>query len=272
MIKVDPGNSSISRFSGFGIYFMDEEARKWLYVGGEQQNDMIAASISEPGLYALMENNDNTPPEIEITVEHQGFIEGSYISETPVISARITDENGIDTRPNRLMVLLNGTPVDSSEYTYSVSPTKSNLVLLSYAPTLNPGTHNISVVAFDANNLSAQASRSGKVAEELEIKDVANYPNPFEPGTKERNKGTIFAYFLIAPGDADKVTLKIYTVTGRLVKTMDNLDAFIEYNEYHWDGKDEDGEELSNGVYFYKLIAEKDKKRVEKIGKLAVLR
>jgi len=268
MIKYDQSDSSIS--DRLGIYFMDEETRKWFYVGGERLNDMISATISEPGLYALMENNDNTPPEIEITFEHQGFIEGSYISETPVISARITDANGIDIRPNRLMVLLDGTPVDSSEYTYSISPTKSNLVLLSCAPTLNPGTHNISVVAFDANNLSAQKSISGEVADELEIKDIANYPNPFEPGSKEKNKGTIFAYILTT--QADKLTLKIYTSTGRLVKSMDNLDAFADYNEYHWNGKDEDGEELSNGVYFYKLIVEKDKKRVEKIGKLAVLR
>jgi hypothetical protein len=267
MIKYDSSASDVNRL---GIYLMDEETRKWLYVGGERLNDTIAASISAPGLYALMENNDNTPPRIEITFEHQGFIEGSYISETPIISARITDENGIDTRPNRLLVLLDGVPVDSSEYTYSASPTKSNLVLLSYAPTLSPGTHNISIVAFDANNLSAQKSISGEVAEELKIKNVANYPNPFEPGPKEKNKGTIFAYILTT--QVDKLTLKIYTSAGRLVKSMDNLDAFADYNEYHWNGKDEDDEELSNGVYFYKLIAEKDKKRVEKIGKLAVLR
>ena len=270
MIKFERNDSSISDVSRLGIYFMDEETQKWLYVGGEQLNDNIAASISEPGLYTLMENNDHTPPQIEITVEHQGFIDGDYISETPLISARITDENGIDIRANRPMVFLDGTQVDTSEYTYSVSPTKSNLVLLSYAPTLGPGTHNISVLAFDANNLSTQESISGEVSEELEIENVANYPNPFEPGPKERRKGTIFAYFLTA--QVDKLTLKIYTVTGRLVKAIDNLDAFAGYNEYHWNGLDEDDEEPSNGVYFYKLIAEKEKKRVEKIGKLAILR
>ena len=270
MIKFERSDSSISDVSRLGIYFMDEETHKWLYVGGENLDDRIAASISEQGLYALMENNDHVPPQIDITFEHQGFIEGSYVSETPTISARITDENGIDLRANRLMVFLDGTPVDVSEYTYSVSPTKSNLVLLSYAPILSPGTHKISVVAFDANNLSTQESISGIVAEELEIKNVANYPNPFEPGAKEKNKGTIFAYILTT--QADKLTLKIYTVTGRLVKAMDDLDAFADYNEYHWNGLDEDDEELSNGVYFYKLIAETDEKRVEKIGKLAILR
>ncbi|MFQ6042722.1 MAG: CARDB domain-containing protein, partial [Candidatus Poribacteria bacterium] len=269
MIK-SAGDSSVSDVNQLGIYLRDEETDKWLYVGSEQMGDRIAASISEPGLYALLENNDHTPPQIEITVEHQSFIEGSYISETPIISAQITDENGVDTRANRLMMFLDDTTIDASEYTYSVSPTKSNLVLLSYAPTLSPGTHNISVLAFDASNLSAQESISGEVAGELEIKNVANYPNPFEPGAKEKNKGTIFAYILTT--QADKLILKIYTATGKLVKAMDDLDAFADYNEYHWNGLDEDDEELANGVYFYKLIAEKENKRVNKIGKLAILR
>lgn len=258
--------------SRLAIYQFNDEMQKWLYIGSEQVDDKITATISESGTYTLMENNDQTPPHIDITVEHQGFIEGSYVSETPVISARITDENGVDVRPNRVVVLKNGSPVDTAEYTYSLSPTQSNTVFLSYAPHLNPGTHQITIQAADANNLSAQESTSMKVDEELEIINVANYPNPFAPGPKERNKGTIFAYILTTQADA--ITLKIYTATGRLVRTFEDLDAFADYNEYHWDGFDEDGEELSNGVYFYKLIVEleEDKKIAKSTGKLAILR
>ena len=258
--------------SRLAIYQFNDEMQKWLYIGSEQVDDKITATISEPGTYTLIENNDQTPPHIDITVEHQGFIEGSYVSATPVISARITDENGVDVRPNRVVVLKNGAPVDAAEYTYSLSPTQSNTVFLSYAPHLNPGTHQITIQATDANNLSTQESISMKVEEELEIINVANYPNPFAPGPKERNKGTIFAYRLTMRADA--ITLKIYTATGRLVRTFEDLDAFADYNEYHWDGFDEDGEELSNGVYFYKLIVEleEDKKIAKSTGKLAILR
>ena len=106
-------------------------------------------------------------------------------------------------------------------------------------------------------------------AGEFVIEKVANYPNPFGPGTKNR-QGTDFAYILTS--NADKVTLKVYTITGRLVVLIDTLDGFAGYNEFHWEGFDRDDEELSNGVYLYKIIAEKEGDTADKTGKLAILR
>ncbi len=251
------------------VYRQDEGTQKWIYVGGKQSGDKIAVKIEKPGAYALMEHHDKTPPSIKITVEHQAFIENSYVSQRPVIASRITDKNGIDLNKDRITVLLDGVAVETSEYTVLISPMEFNTALLSYAPSLSTGKHRVTVQAFDANNNNAAESISFQVAGELEIKNIANFPNPFEPGTKI-TKGTTFIYILT--DNADKITLKIYTVTGRLVRAIEELDGFADYNEYHWNGCDEDGEELPNGVYFYKLIVEKDKKVENKTGRLAILR
>jgi len=77
--------------------------------------------------------------------------------------------------------------------------------------------------------------------------------------------------------DADQVTIKIYTVAGRLVKTFDNLPTGVGYHEfprtlYGWDCKDEAGFPLANGVYFYKVIARKGGKTLEKTMKMAILK
>ncbi|HQK57522.1 MAG TPA: FlgD immunoglobulin-like domain containing protein, partial [Candidatus Syntrophosphaera sp.] len=77
--------------------------------------------------------------------------------------------------------------------------------------------------------------------------------------------------------DADEVTIKVYTVAGRLVKTFKNLPTGVGYHEYPrtvygWDCKDEFGYYLANGVYFYKVIAKKGNKKIEKTMKMAILK
>ncbi len=72
-----------------------------------------------------------------------------------------------------------------------------------------------------------------------------NYPNPFNPTT------TIT--YSIAK-DAD-VELLIYDVRGTLVRTL--VQEHLKSNNYkvRWDGKDNAGNGVSTGVYFYRLKA-----------------
>ena len=65
--------------------------------------------------------------------------------------------------------------------------------------------------------------------------------------------------------------IKIYTVSGRLVKII-NTPVNIGYNQIHWDGRDTDGDALANGVYLYKMIIEGNIKTETAIQKLVVLR
>jgi hypothetical protein len=75
---------------------------------------------------------------------------------------------------------------------------------------------------------------------------LENFPNPFNPSTTIR-----FAL----PRDAD-VTLKVYDVAGRLVRTLlerEPRDAGV--HDALWDGNDTGGNPVSSGVYFYRLTA-----------------
>jgi len=200
-------------------------------------------------------------------VEDQGFVDGDYISDLPTISARIVDANGIDPRSDNIILTRNGNRVPQYEYIISTSPTNSNVLLLTHSPdhALLPGEYRIRLQAQDANGNMAETELNGKVAGGLEIKNIANFPNPFRPG-----KGTDFAYYLTE--NADTVSLKIYTLTGRLIRNVDTLDADTSYNEYHFDGLDEDGDPLANGVYIYKFTATKNGERVQKVGKILILK
>jgi len=72
-----------------------------------------------------------------------------------------------------------------------------------------------------------------------------NYPNPFNPTTT-------IAFDL--PRQS-LVTLNIYDVTGRLVRTL--LHKQIVAGEHHlfWDGRDASGQRVASGIYLYRLQA-----------------
>ena len=83
-----------------------------------------------------------------------------------------------------------------------------------------------------------------------ETKLLPNYPNPFNPDTW-------IPYQLSESAD---VTVQIYDVSGHLVRTIDVGHKPVGYyltreRAVYWDGRNESGERISSGVYFYTLTA-----------------
>ncbi|HYW68530.1 MAG TPA: FlgD immunoglobulin-like domain containing protein, partial [bacterium] len=71
-----------------------------------------------------------------------------------------------------------------------------------------------------------------------------NFPNPFNPSTA-------IQYRVPSPGS--RVNLSIFDLSGRRVRTL--VDAYRSGGEHVavWRGLDEEGREVSSGVYFYRL-------------------
>ncbi len=74
---------------------------------------------------------------------------------------------------------------------------------------------------------------------------LRNVPNPFNPTTRVR--------FDLAQDD--HVTLRVYDVKGRLVRTLINARLPEDRHECVWDGTDDQGMTLPSGTYFYRLRA-----------------
>jgi len=70
-----------------------------------------------------------------------------------------------------------------------------------------------------------------------------NYPNPF-------NLETVISYQLPV---FSKVTLKVYDVLGKEVRKLVNGNKPDGNHSVVWNGKDNSGQQLSSGVYFYSL-------------------
>lgn len=70
-----------------------------------------------------------------------------------------------------------------------------------------------------------------------------NYPNPF-------NQGTVIQYSL---AKSSRVELVIYNLLGQKIITLVNEIQTPGYKKILWDGLDENGEQVSSGIYFYQL-------------------
>ena len=82
---------------------------------------------------------------------------------------------------------------------------------------------------------------------------------------------TSFLFTLTGATNPAGCKIKIYTVSGRLVKTIISP-VNIGNNQISWDGRDNEGEYMANGVYFYQLIIEGDTKKESSIKKLVILK
>jgi len=106
--------------------------------------------------------------------------------------------------------------------------------------------------------------RSPATGGRLDREHIYAYPNPFDPNSQ----AVIIRYSLSRDGE---INIKIYDVSNQLVKTVlqdRTRRAGVEYAD-SWDGRNEKGELVANGVYFY-IIASSSGERA--VGKVAVLR
>ena len=73
-----------------------------------------------------------------------------------------------------------------------------------------------------------------------------NYPNPFNP--------TTVIPFTIAGNQWSRVRLEVFNILGQKVRTL--FDGVVQGGHYTftWDGRDQNGQLLPSGIYFYRLI------------------
>jgi hypothetical protein len=200
---------------------------------------------------------------ISYTFDGLTILDGDYVSPKPKIEFKMNYNYHFPYRDTSKINFI----LDGRRYLYSMMDsihydTINRVVIYQIRPQLHDGEHSIKVTGDGLVNQPGELQNTFFVSSELKILDVYNYPNPFK-------SDTYFTFNLsVIP---DEITLKIFTVAGRLIKEIKPsiADLNVNFNRVYWDGRDEDGDILANGVYLYKVIAKLQDKTCSNIQKLA---
>jgi|GEM_PF-1436791 hypothetical protein len=244
------------------LYRYESQSGLWQKVPGGADTIKAWGTSDSFGIFIPMVGNDSTGPSITARVEQQATGWGSTIKVArPQYSVLIEDRNGINL--DSVWVKKDGFIVSRNEYNLPVQPQDYNSIPLTFAPYLSDGEHLIEFGACDNLGNPSSISIRSQVAAEFGLYELACYPTPIDGANAD-------FYFFV--GDhADRYQLKIYTVAGRLVRTIEG--GYVSgVKTVAWDICDAAGNKLANGVYFYSLEVWAGEKHQKKTEKLAVLR
>lgn len=213
---------------------------------------------------------------------------GAAITEGSLVEAHLEDESGIYVTmlsPSRSVVL-------SVEDAYGRVLLAEDLAdqvdfesdfreaTLSYAlPAELPAGEALTLVIEASDNVGQRGSASldfvfsgGSTSGGRLLSRVYNLPNPVDPATL----GSVKTRFLIEIGRQADLEVALYTVSGRKIRTLEGHGLSPEEAATEglpWDGRDEDGDTVANGLYFYRVVArDQIGERAELIERLIVAR
>ena len=247
-----------------GVYHRDEETQQWNREGVEtlgHQDDLVSVQAEHLGLFSVLTSTDRAPPIISLRIDDRQFqYDGEFTSTQPKLTAFVEDDNGvghIEIQLNRAQVL----PENLDRFDKLAN---GNAALVEYKPILNFGTYLFEVTASDFSGNRITEEIQFEVGGSLQLKAVANRPNPF-------SSETWFTYVLTQ--EAAAVRIKIYNTSGRLIYEVPDSTHALGYNEIRWTGIDRNDDPVANGVYFYKVtVIGENKQRITQTHQLAGMR
>ncbi len=258
-INYDFGPGKLSYYANQGT--LDGQGYDYTIVGGS------ADSFAE----------DNSGPEVKVYMNDENFISGGMTDANPVLLVRLADENGINTAGNAIGHNITGVldeenenPLILNEFYESELDDFTQGEARYPLSNLEPGLHKIKVTAWDVYNNSGEGYTEFIVAEnaKLALAHVLNYPNPFTTNTEfwfEHNK----------PGQNLSLKIEIFTISGRLIKTIRqeiNSEGY-QVRGIRWDGKDEFGDDIGKGIYIYHLqLRSEDGDEAREFAKMVLLK
>ena len=245
--------------------------------------------------YAIVDFNttsDKINPLLDVTFDGRRIMSNDLVSSKPDVLITMRDENQYlalnDTSLAQVYIRYPGQTVPTlinydnnilTFYPATGNIAKRNQARIEYKPTFTQdGTYDLLIRDKDrSGNYSSNTTNryqgttingvyydyktSFNIITKSMITNVLNYPNPFSTRTQ-------FVFTLTGSEIPDYMKIQIMTITGKVVKEIQrtelgNIHVGVNKTDYYWDGRDEYGDKLANGVYFYRVITKIEDKSVD---------
>ena len=276
------------------------------WVGRYNFEFTVNPRMIQPELYSfnnylqkpILITKDKKKPLLSVFFDGVRAVPFVIISPKPTISVNLVDDNPFLKLTDTSVLSINLQFPNGQKKTISfndptvrfipASAANQNKASVEFKPIFTQdGTYQLTVKGKDMSDNAAgdvDYSISFQVITKSSISNVLNYPNPFSTRTQ-------FVYTLTGESPPQYFRIQIMTISGKVVReiTQDELGPLkigTHKTDYAWDGHDEYGNQLANGVYLYRIIAKnKEGKTFEGfegdttndmfkkgIGKLVILR
>ena len=243
-INYNFGYGKISYYAEDGTPIDAGGAFKGLVIGGTYENAIA----------------DDQPPKVVVFMNDENFAFGGITDAEPKIFARISDDHGINVTGagigHDLTAVIDGKTANAlilNDFYESAIDNPAKGKAIYPLSKLAVGRHTVRVKAWDIANNSGEGETEFVVAETADgaLAHVLNYPNPFTTNTN-------FQFEHNLAGQALHVQVQIFSVSGKLVKTLESdiSPEGFRVTDLAWDGLDDYGDQLARGVYLYKIRLE----------------
>lgn len=230
---------------------------------------------------SLVVMSDNSNPLLDVTFDGRHIMDGELVSARPEIKMQLKDENTfLALNDTSLMEVFLYYPTGLQEKIAMGDPRvefipadsnnlqDGNKATLIFRPDFkSDGEYRLVVRARDRSGNSAgklDYQVSFEVITTSMISNVLNYPNPFTSRTQ-------FVFTLTGAEVPEFMKIQIMTVSGKVIRevTQEELGPLhigINRSEFWWDGTDQYGDPVANGLYLYRVVARQNGQQMEQLA------
>jgi hypothetical protein len=226
-----------------------------LYVKPDSLNPIM--DVTFDGVHILNRDIVSSKPHILIKLKDEA--KWMVLTDTSLLTVKVRYPNGSLRRFYFSNDTLKFTPAGPA-------PNTDNTAAIDFLPYFEEdGDYELIVSGKDMSNNQAGTIeyRVGfQVINTPMISNMLNYPNPF-------TTSTAFVFTLTGSDVPQNIKIEIMTITGKIVReiTKDELGPLHigrNITEFKWDGTDQYGQKLANGIYLYRVVTNLNGKKLDK--------
>jgi hypothetical protein len=237
-------------------YLLNNFGYKSFYVKPDSLNPLL--DVTFDGIHILNKDIVSSKPHILVKLKDEA--KWMILTDTSLISLKVRYPDG------SLHNFYFNSP-DTLQFTPAApAPNTDNTASINFYPNFKEdGEYELIITAKDESNNSAGAIEyriAFDVINKPMISNMLNYPNPF-------TTSTAFVFTLTGTDVPQNIKIEIMTITGKIVReiTKDELGPLHigrNITEFKWDGTDQYGQKLANGIYLYRVVTNLNGKSLDK--------
>ena len=221
---------------------------------------------------------DSLSPLMDVTFDGQHILNRDLVSSKPDIIVKLKDEaKWMSLNDTSLLTMQVRFPNGSIRRFYfnndtlrfnaaGMAPTTDNTATINFKPYFTEdGDYELIVSGNDRSENKAgniEYRVMFQVVNKPMISNMLNYPNPF-------TTSTAFVFTITGSEVPQNIKIEIMTITGKIVREITKeelgpLQVGRNITQFKWDGTDQYGQKLANGIYLYRVITNLNGKSLDK--------